>query len=181
AGVKKQSLVVAVNDHRTEVSGGSRADRYYGRCRLGLYGIPTPILDPKLTVSDRLSEQIKAGLEGQGAHVRISKTKRFENPTPLPLSMTDKSLTIRLNNVWMDFANPMTGNESILYFEATALVIQPGTRGTSGPKASVTRKYEKKFRYDSHDSLLNQGIKTLQPEFTQLLNDPAIRKALSSN
>ena len=151
---------ITVVDQRTNTAGGFRKDRYYGRCRLGLYGIPTPILDPKMSTAQRLTQQLEAGFKQQGAVVQ---------------SGAPKTLTVRLNDVWMDFANPLTGNDSILYFDATAQVTNPSGRVVG----SSSRKFQRNFRYDVNDSLFNQAVKTLQPEFSVLVNQPAIQKALA--
>jgi hypothetical protein len=88
---------IAVVDQRTNTSGGFRKDRYYGRCRLGLYGIPTPILDPEMSTAERLTQQLETGFKQQGTVVQ---------------SGAPKTLTVRLNDVWMDFANPLAGTPS---------------------------------------------------------------------
>ena len=154
------------------MAGGSHEDRYYGRCRLGLYGIPTPILDPKMSVAERLAAQVQAGFRKRGVEAGVVPVARFADPLAA-VRGGRRSLVVRLDNVWMDFANPLTGNESILYFDATARVV-----GANGRVLATSRRsFEKNFRYDVNDSLFNQAVWTLQPEFTQLLNQPQIRAA----
>lgn len=169
---------ITVADHRTNTAGG-RKDRYYGRCRLGLYGIPTPILDPKLAVAERLGKQLEAGYKQSGVEVRVTTTNPFSGKSDVVASFANtgvrKILLVRLDDVWMDFANPLTGNESILYFDATAEVLSP----SGASLGSAKKKYQKNFRYDANDSLFNQAVKTLQPEFSTLVNEPAIRRALA--
>lgn len=174
SGVKPSSVRVAVADHRKEVAGGRNEDRYYGRCRLGLYGIPTPIIDPKMSVSDRLAAQMEAGFRKRGVDASKVSTTRLSDPLAAA-DGSSRTLVVRLDNVWMDFANPLTGNESILYFDATAQVVGPGRK----VQATARRSFEKEFRYDPNDSLFNQAVWTLQPEFTQLVNQPQIRSALA--
>jgi hypothetical protein len=156
---------ITVADQRTNTSGGFRKDRYYGRCRLS-YGIPSPVLDPKMSVATRLAQQLAAGFKQRGSTVVLEGSES---------GTANKTLTVRLNDVWIDFANPLTGNESILYFDATAEV-----RDRSGKViATAARKREANFRYDVNDSFFNQAVKTLQPEFTTLINQPSIRAALA--
>lgn len=168
-------VAVGVVDHRTEVAGGAREDRYYGRCRLGLYGIPTPILDPKMPVAERLTEQFRHGFRGRGVAAQPLKSERFADPRAL-VQPDGRTLVVRLNKVWMDFSNPLTGNESILYFDAEAIVFSKDRRVL----ASARRSFEQNFRYDVNDSLFNQAVWTLHPEFTKLVNDPAVRRALGN-
>jgi hypothetical protein len=153
---------VSVVDERVNASGGKLKDRYLGRCRLGFYGIPTSILDPKMNISQRVYEQIKVGFAQKGVEV-----------TPAD-SGSVKTLVIRIkDDTWIDFANPLYGKESILYFNATAEVVSNGKA-----RAGAQSKFERKFRYDVNDSLFNQAILTLQPEFSKLLNEPKIQSAL---
>lgn len=172
------SVGIAVTDHRTNTTGFQK-DRYYGRCRLGLYGIPTPILDPKMAVAERLTKQLEAGYKQQGVEVRVVTAKPFAGKGDVVSSFAStaapKILLVRLNDVWMDFANPLMGNESILYFDATAEVLS----GSGKSLGSATRKFQRNFRYDANDSLFNQAVKTLQPEFSTLVNEPSIRRALA--
>lgn len=153
---------ISVVDERVNSSGGNRKDRYLGRCRLGLYGIPTSILDPKMSISQRVYEHVKAGFDQKGVEV-------------IPAANgSAKSLVIRIkDDTWIDFANPLYGNESILYFNATAEVVSKGN-----VRAVTQSKLERKFRYNANDSLFNQAILTLQPEFSKLLNEPKIQSAL---
>jgi hypothetical protein len=153
---------VSVVDERVNSSGGRLKDHYLGRCRLGLYGIPSSILDPKMSISERVYEQVKAGFNQKGVEV-VPATNGSE-----------KTLVIRIkDDTWIDFANPLYGNESILYFNAAAEVVSNGK-----VRAVTQSKLERKFRYDVNDSLFNQAILTLQPEFSKLLNEPKIQSAL---
>lgn len=168
---------IAVADHRTNTT-GLRKDRYYGRVRLS-YGIPTPILDPKMAAAERLTRQLEAGFRSQGAEVRTLVTEPFaKTPEILPALAGQgarKVLLVRLDDVWIDFANPIGGRESILYFDATAQVLDPSGRVL----ATATRKFERNFRYNANDSFFNQAVWTLQPEFTALVGQASIRKALA--
>ena len=155
-------LGIGVVDKRAQVGGGASKDRYMGRCRLGLYGIPTPVIDPKMSFSERIRQQLEAGFEAKGVSV-------------VPAAGAARSLVIRIeDDTWIDFANPLTGNASILYFHATAEVVSGG-RTT----ARASRRLQKDFRYDANDSLFNQAVWTFQPEFSALVNDPKIRAALA--
>ena len=177
AGKTTSPIGIAVTDHRTNTS-GMRKDRYYGRVRLS-YGIPTPILDPKMATAERLTRQLEAGFRRQGAEVRSVVTEPFAQSNAIVPGLAGsgarKVLLVRLNDMWIDFANPIFGRESILYFDATAQVLDPSGRVL----ATTTRKFERKFRYDANDSFFNPAIWTLQPEFTTLVNQPAIRRALA--
>lgn len=170
---------IAVTDHRTKVSGGSRKDRYYGRCRLVWHGIPSSILDPKSTSSDRLTEHLKAGFEEKGMSVVTRSVPKFtsngEIVSGFQGSGVKKILVVRLDNVWMDFANPLLGNDSLMYFNASAQVLSPSGKVLG----STTKSFEKDFRYDVNDSLFNQAVKVLQPEFESLINDSKVRRALA--
>lgn len=168
---------VAVTDHRTGTSGVQK-DRYYGRCRLS-YGIPTPINDPAMTVAERLTKQLEAGLRGQKTEARTTTAAAFANAGQVVPSLAaagaSKVLIVRLNDVWIDFANPIGGRESVLYFNADAQVLDK----TGRVLANGSRKLEKNFRYDVNDSFFNQAVWTLQPEFSALVNQPALRRALA--
>lgn len=169
---------LAVTDHRTEVSGGNRGDRYYGRCRLGMFGIPTPIFDPKGPIGDRLVEHMKAGFTSKGVEGQSVEIIRGEASRSVVSKFAGtgakKVLVIVLNNVWIDFANPMFGKESIMYFDATAEVWS-----SSGKLlASSNKSYQKKFKYDVNDSLFNQAVIVLQPEFSSLIANSGIQRAL---
>lgn len=168
---------IAVTDHRTNTT-GLRKDRYYGRVRLS-YGIPTPILDPKMAAAERLTRQLEAGFRSQGAEVRTVTTEPFASNSTVVPSLAGagarKVLLVRLNDVWIDFANPIGGKESILYFDANAQVLDPAGRVL----ATTTRKFERNFRYDASDSFFNQAVWTLKPEFSALVNEPSIRRALT--
>lgn len=168
---------IVVSDHRTNTA-SLRQDRYYGRCRL-TYGIPSPILDPKMSLSERFAAHAKSGFSKQGIDVRSAVTAPFGNPSDVVNHLTangaKKVLLIRLDDIWIDFANPLGGNDSILYFDATAQVF-----GANGKNlASVSRKFERNFRYNPNDSFFNQAVLTLQPEFNQMVNQPSILKALA--
>ncbi len=165
---------ITVNDQRKNVSGGLgiNSNRYYGRCRLGLYGIPTPISDPAYSMAERVTKHLEAGFKAKGVEVRTlaAGDQAFAG------TGASKVLEVTLNDdTWIDFANPMTGNESILYFNATARVLTPSGKSL----ATATRKIERNFRYDANDSLFNQALVAFQPEFNQLINQPSIRAALA--
>jgi outer membrane lipopolysaccharide assembly protein LptE/RlpB len=82
-------------------------------------------------------------------------------------------LTIE-DDTWIDFANPLYGAASILYFNVTARVFSPSGKLL----ATSTRKLQRDFHYDPNDSLFNQALLSFQPEFTNLINEPAIKSAL---
>jgi len=177
SGKTASPVGIAVTDHRTNTAGMSK-DRYYGRVRLS-YGIPTPILDPKMATAERLTRQLEAGFRRQGAEVRSVVTEPFSNAGAIVPGLAGngarKVLLVRLNDVWIDFANPIGGNESILYFDATAQVLDPAGRVL----ATASRKFQRNFRYNPNDSFFNQAVWTLQPEFNALVNESAIRRALA--
>jgi hypothetical protein len=177
AGKTTSPVGIAVTDHRTSTA-GLRKDRYYGRVRLS-YGIPTPIIDPKMATAERLTRQLEAGFRRQGAEVRSVVTEPFANAGAIVPGLAGngarKVLLVRLNDMWIDFANPIGGRESILYFDATAQVLDPAGRVL----ATASRKFERNFRYNANDSFFNQAVWTLQPEFTALVNESAIRRALA--
>lgn len=177
AGKTLSPVGIAVTDHRTNTAGMNK-DRYYGRVRLS-YGIPTPILDPKMATAERLTRQLEAGFRRQGAEVRSVVTESFANAGAIVPGLAGngarKVLLVRLNDVWIDFANPIGGNESILYFDATAQVLDPSGRVL----ATATRKFQRDFRYNPNDSFFNQAVWTLQPEFNTLINESSIRRALA--
>lgn len=168
---------IVVSDHRTNTA-SLQKDRYYGRCRLA-YGIPSPILDPKMSLAERFAAHAKAGFAKKGMDARTAVTAPFGNPNTMITSLTangaKKVLLVRMDDIWIDFANPLYGKESILYFDATVQVY-----GANGKLlASTSRKFERNFRYDVNDSLFNQAVLTLQPEFTQLINQSSIMRALA--
>ena len=116
-----------------------------------------------MSISQRVYEQIKVGFAQKGVEV-----------TPAD-SGSVKTLVIRIkDDTWIDFANPLYGKESILYFNVAAEVVSNG-KARSGAQS----KLERKFRYDVNDSLFNQAILTLQPEFSKLLSEPKIQSALA--
>ncbi len=176
SGVKPASVGVTVADQRTQVSGGFRKSRYYGRTRMS-YGIPQPILDPKMSVADRLAAQLEAGFRKNGVAVHKVATEFRGDPASAIRSAGTSSrfLVVKLENVWIDFANPLFGKQSILYFHATAQVMDAGGK----VQASTSKRFEKRFRYDVNDSFFNQAVWTLQPEFAALVNRPEIRRALA--
>jgi hypothetical protein len=132
-----------------------------------------------MATAERLTRQLEAGFRRQGAEVRSVVTEPFANSGTIVPGLAGsgarKVLLVRLNDVWIDFANPIGGRDSILYFDATAQVLDPSGRVL----ATATRKFERNFRYNANDSFFNQAVWTLQPEFTTLINQPAIRRALA--
>lgn len=164
-----------VVDQRQDVAGGLQKDRYMGRCRLGLYGIPTPVIDPKHPFDLRVQQQLQAGFEKKGVEV-VVRGEEAQGASDFAGSGARKILVIRINDAtWIDFANPMTGNESILYFDGTAEVLSP----TGSVLGRASHKIRREFKYDANDSLFNQALWTFQPEFQKLVNQPAIRSALT--
>jgi outer membrane lipopolysaccharide assembly protein LptE/RlpB len=130
-----------------------------------------------MAVAERLTRQLEAGFRQQGVEVRTASTEPFADAaTVLPsLAGSRKILLVRLSDVWIDFANPIGGNESILYFDATAQVIDPAGKVL----ASNTRKFQRNFRYNINDSFFNQAVWTLKPEFAALIGQPSIQRALA--
>ncbi len=164
---------ITVNDQRKNVSGalGINGSHYYGRCRLGLFGIPSPIMGPK-TMAEQVTKHLEAGFKQKGVEVRTLAA----GDQAFAATGAQKVLQVTLNDdTWIDFANPLFGNESILYFSATARVLTPSGKFV----ATATRKIERKFRYDVNDSPFNQALIAFQPEFNQLINQSSIRAALA--
>ena len=173
---------ISVSDTRQNVSGsaGASGSRYYGRCRLGLYGIPTPILDPGSSVAERVTKHLEAGFKQKGVEVRTIQAVKGQSvdtsPTALSAAGARKVLQLTIeDDTWIDFANPLYGAASILYFNVTARVFSPSGKLL----ATSTRKVQRDFHYDANDSLFNQALLSFQPEFTKLINEPAIKSALA--
>lgn len=175
-GVKPAEVGITVADQRTNVSGGFSKAKYYGRTRVS-YGIPQPILDPKMSVADRLAAQLEAGFQKKGVKThKVSTDFRGDPASAIRGSgASSRFLVVKLEDVWIDFANPMFGRESILYFNATAQVMDAGGK----VHATTSKSFERNFRYNPNDSFFNQAVWTLHPEFTELVNRPQIRSALS--
>jgi len=172
---------ISVGDTRQNVSGsaGASGSRYYGRCRLGLYGIPTPILDPASSVAERVTKHLEAGFQQKGVEVRTIQAAKGQavDTSPKALSAAGARKVLQLtieDDTWIDFANPLYGAASILYFNVTARVFSPSGKLL----ATSTRKLQRDFHYDPNDSLFNQALLSFQPEFTNLINEPAIKSAL---
>ena len=174
-GLRAEKVAFAVVDERDNIPFMLYPKRYIGSTRAA-YGIPQHLVGLK-PLAEQVALQLEAGLRKNGATVtkvvpESSETLRSEVEAA---GVKENVLVVRLKDCWIDFANPMFGRESIVYFDATAEVRDRQWRAV----ATESRTVERDFQADAQDSFPNLAIRQFQPELQELVNRPSIRNALA--